>query len=65
MEQLATLLRRPDNELFFYRTYGGAEVDLVRQQAGRLRAAEVRLTDSPRTTRSMHRVLDDLESSYS
>ena len=61
LEQLAGLLEKRAEELFFYRTHAGAEVDLVWQRGGKLVAAEIKLSDAPRMSKSIHSVLGDLE----
>ena len=56
-----TLLAHGDREAYFYRTRRGAELDLMLLRRGRRWGFEFRCTDAPRTTKSMHIVIDDLE----
>ncbi len=59
IEHLAT---RPDAvEPSFWSTHSGAEVDLRLSVDGRTVGVEVKRTDSPKTTKSMHAVIDSLE----
>ncbi len=60
LEQLVGIIGKRSEELYFYRTHAGAEVDLLWEKNGRLRAAEMKLSDAPRMSRSMHNVLQDL-----
>ena len=46
---------------FFYRTQRGAELDLLLLRHGRRWGFEFKCTDAPRTTKSMHVVLKDLQ----
>jgi hypothetical protein len=50
-----------DEELAFWATHSGAEVDLFWQESGKNWAVEVKYADAPRKTRSMSIVLNDLE----
>ncbi len=45
---------------FFWRTHGGAEVDLILELGGRRVAVEVKLSSSPAVSRGMHECLKDL-----
>lgn len=51
---------RPE-ERFFWATHGGAELDLLVVRGGRRLGFEMKRTDAPRTSRSMHVALEDLE----
>ena len=55
-----TLGKRPE-ELTFWATHAGAEVDLFWQHDGRNWAAEMKYADAPRLTRSMTSALADLD----
>ena len=50
-----------DNEVFFYGTHSGAELDLYWQYNGRSYGAEFKYMDAPKCTRSMYRAIEDLE----
>lgn len=56
-----TLLAHGDREAYFYSTRRGAELDLMLRRRGRRWGFEFKCTDAPRTTKSMHIVIDDLE----
>jgi len=45
---------------YFYKTHGGAELDLLIMQAGKRYGFEFKFQDAPRLTKAMHVVLDDL-----
>ena len=55
-----TLLAHGEREAYFYGTQRGAELDLMLLRRGRRWGFEFKCTDAPRTTRSMHIVLEDL-----
>lgn len=55
-----TLIFHGSRDAFFYRTQRGAELDLLLLRRGRRWGFEFKCTDVPRTTKSMHVVLDDL-----
>ena len=55
-----TLIAHGAREAYFYRTQRGAELDLLLLRRGRRWGFEFKCTDAPRTTRSMHVVLQDL-----
>ena len=55
-----TLLVHGEREAYFYATQRGAELDLMLLRGGRRWGFEFKCTDAPRTTRSMHVVLEDL-----
>ena len=55
-----TLLAQGDREAYFYSTRRGAELDLMLPRRGRRWGFELKCTDAPRTTRSMHIVIEDL-----
>ena len=60
LEQLVGVLEKPAEELAYYRTHDGAEVDLLWTDGTQRFAAEMKLSDSPRPIRSMHTVIKDL-----
>ena len=55
-----TLLAHGEREAYFYGTQRGAELDLMLLRRGRRWGFEFKCTDSPRTTKSMHIVIEDL-----
>ena len=55
-----TLLAHGEHEAYFYATRRGAELDLLLLRRGRRWGFEFKCTDAPRTTRSMHIVMEDL-----
>ena len=55
-----TLLAHGEHEAYFYGTQRGAELDLMLLRRGRRWGFEFKCTDAPRTTKSMHIVVDDL-----
>ena len=56
-----TLVCHGSRDAFFYRTQRGAELDLLLLRHGRRWGFEFKCTDAPKTTKSMHVVLKDLE----
>ena len=56
-----TLIIHGSRDAFFYRTQRGAELDLLLLRHGRRWGFEFKCTDAPKTTKSMHVVLKDLE----
>lgn len=61
IHQVAMLLR-PDDEMYFYRTQDGAEIDLlVRRNGHWLLAAEIKLTNSPVLTKGSYLAKEDLQ----
>jgi hypothetical protein len=59
MEQIIRFLNA-DGEVFFYKTHGGAELDLLLVREGKRYGFEFKYMDSPRPTKSMHVVVQDL-----
>ena len=55
-----TLLAHGEHEAYFYATQRGAELDLLLLRRGRRWGFEFKCTDAPRTTKSMHVVMEDL-----
>lgn len=55
-----TLLAHGERDAYFYATQRGAELDLLLLRRGRRWGFEFKCTDAPRTTKSMHVVIDDL-----
>lgn len=54
------LLAHGDREAYFYATQRGAELDLLLLRRGRRWGFEFACSDAPRTTKSMHVVIEDL-----
>jgi len=61
LEQVARSIGKTDEELFFWSTHSGAEVDLFWQDAGKNWAVEFKFSDAPTLTKSMQSALDDLQ----
>ena len=60
IEQIAALLGE-EVELYFYRTQNGAELDLLLEIGGKIRAVvEIKYSDKPKLTRGFHTALADL-----
>jgi predicted AAA+ superfamily ATPase len=60
---LEEIIRRAaaDRDAFFYKTHGGAELDLLLMRGGKRFGFEFKYQDAPRTTKSMHVALEDLK----
>lgn len=54
-------LARADRDAFFYKTHGGAELDLLLIRGGKRYGLEFKYVDAPRTTRALHIVIEDLQ----
>lgn len=50
-----------ERDAFFYATQSGAELDLMLLRRGQRWGLEFKCTDAPRTTKSMHVALEDLQ----
>jgi len=61
LECICRVLDREDQELHFWRTHAGAELDLFWQWGGRNWGVECKYHDAPRLTRSMKAAFADLE----
>lgn len=59
VEQLGALAG--DRNIFFWSTHAGAELDILLMHEGKRYGFECKLTDTPRTTRSMQIALHDLK----
>lgn len=64
LEQAARVLNKRKEELFFWRTHAGAEVDLFWQANGRSRAVEIKYSTAPKLTKSMQSAVNDLNLDY-
>ena len=51
---------KADQDAYFYKTHGGAELDLLVMRGGKRYGFEFKFQDAPRPTKSMHGVLEDL-----
>ncbi len=60
IENVIRALDVDERQCFFRATHGGAEIDLIVQQAGELRGFEVKRTTAPSFTPSMQAAFDDL-----
>ncbi|MDX1909342.1 MAG: ATP-binding protein [Bacteroidia bacterium] len=60
LEELVSYLAKRDNEVFFYASHGGSELDLYWQDQGKKLGAEFKFMDAPKMTQSMQQVLVDL-----
>jgi predicted AAA+ superfamily ATPase len=60
LEQIILKLDLRAEACFFWRTQGGAELDLFFQKGGQRYGVEFKYTDVPRITQSMHQALKDL-----
>jgi predicted AAA+ superfamily ATPase len=60
LEEAARSIGKRNEELNFWATHSGAEVDLFWQEHGRNWAIEVKYSDAPRITPSMSSALQDL-----
>jgi len=61
LESIGRALDRVEQELYFWQTHGGAELDLFWQWGGRNWGVECKYQDAPRLTRSMKAAMEDLE----
>lgn len=61
VEAVARVIGKRNEELAFWATHAGAEVDLVWMEHGRTWAVEVKYADAPRLTRSMTNAVKDLQ----
>jgi uncharacterized protein len=64
LEAAARVLGKRNEELSFWATHSGAEVDLFWTENGKNWAIEVKYSDAPRLTPSMNSALKDLELSH-
>ena len=60
MEQVISLAEA-ERDVFYYRTHGGAELDLMLMRGGKRYGFEFKYSDAPGTTKSMHIVGKDLK----
>jgi len=64
LEMVCHVIGKQNEEIFFWGTHGGAELDLFWKQGGRSWGAEFKYTDAPRLTTSMKTALTDLDLSH-
>jgi predicted AAA+ superfamily ATPase len=50
-----------EENVFFWGTHGGAELDILVRRGGKRIGFEVKWADAPKMTRSMHQALADLD----
>ncbi len=60
LEEALRSIDKEANEVYFWSTQGGAEVDLFWTQGGQNYAVEFKYMDAPRLSKSMHIALEDL-----
>ena len=61
LEEVISRLHKRSNEVFFYAAHSGVEVDLFFKHKGKNIGIEFKYKDAPRTTKSMHQAIEDLE----
>lgn len=61
LEEIIKALHLHSEECFFWRSQTGAELDLLTFMHGKRIGFEFKYGDTPKTTKSMHIVLDDLK----
>lgn len=61
LEQVIQTLELRPEEAFFWRTSHGAELDLLTFREGKSIGFEFKFADAPKTTKSMHQALEDLQ----
>ncbi len=60
LEQLSSVLSLEPDEMFFWGTHGGAEIDLVVERGGKRYGFEFKVTEKPGVTHSMTIAKEDL-----
>lgn len=61
LEQLCSVLEIESNEMFYWGTHGGAEIDLIVERGGKRYGFEFKVTEKPSVTHSMTIAKEDLE----
>lgn len=61
LETTAQAIGKRDEELFYWRTHTGSEVDLFWMHQGKNWGVEFKYSDAPKMTKSMHHALEDLK----
>lgn len=64
LENVAFALNKRDEDLFFYRTHGGTELDLFWRHGGRNWGVEFKYADAPRRTKGLTTAMNDLTLSH-
>jgi predicted AAA+ superfamily ATPase len=54
------MLDKPDQELYFFNTHSGMELDLLWHKGGKTWGVEFKYADAPRVTRSMKTAMEVL-----
>ncbi len=60
LESVCRVLEKSNQELFFFNTHSGVELDLLWQKVGKTWGVEFKYADAPRMSRSMKTVMEDL-----
>ncbi|MDQ1239119.1 MAG: uncharacterized protein QG577_1304 [Thermodesulfobacteriota bacterium] len=61
LESVCRMLEKSDQDLFFFNTHSGVELDLLWQKNGRTWGVEFKYADAPKMTKSIKTVMDDLQ----
>lgn len=61
VEEVISFLGKRSSQVFFYAAHSGVEVDLYFLDSGKKIGVEFKYKDAPRTTKSMHNAIEDLE----
>ncbi|MGE5340687.1 MAG: ATP-binding protein [Candidatus Omnitrophota bacterium] len=61
LECVARSINKRNEEMYFWSTFSGAEVDLCWQKGGKNWGVEFKYMDAPKLTKSMHSAIKDLE----
>ncbi|OGS45593.1 MAG: hypothetical protein A2539_07080 [Elusimicrobia bacterium RIFOXYD2_FULL_34_15] len=64
LECISKSLEKKNEELFFWNTHNGAELDLFWQNKGKNWGIEFKYSDAPKITRSIHLAINDLNLSH-
>lgn len=64
LEYISRSINKRDEELYFWQTHAGAELDLLWQHKGKNWGIEFKYADAPRKTKSMEIALKDLKLSH-
>lgn len=60
LEAVCNILNKKNNEVFFWHTHNGVEIDLLWLNNGKMFGAEFKYNDAPKLTKSMHIAMKDL-----
>jgi len=60
LESVCRMLDKPDQELYFFSTHSGMELDLLWHKGGKTWGVEFKYADAPRVTRSMKTAMEVL-----